>query len=199
MKTDSGRQEDGKSNPVMRKKRDGYDTEDPFQIEAAAFFDFCLPKPDAWWCHVPNGGKRAMTTARRLKAMGTKAGAPDNLIIYQGRAYWIELKARYGSLQDSQKSTIPVIESAGSPVAIARTLEDIADALSSWGIPLRATMEAFLSRHKPKAIPQRMSASDYRAVMGLDAGSKPKKAVIAWQRPTTATRRRLLARVKSPA
>jgi hypothetical protein len=202
-KTSVGGAKAAPSIPVStRHKRAGYDLEDGFQIEAAAFFDLCLPV-DAWWCHVPNGGKRAMTTARRLKAMGTKAGAPDNLIIYQGRAYWIELKARYGNLAESQLVAIPLIESAGSPVAIARTLDDIAAALSSWGIPLRVSLDAFRTRHDRRKLgtptpQQRMSAAQFKAVMGL-GGDAPKKARASWHTTRTATRRGSPTRAKSPA
>jgi hypothetical protein len=202
-KTSVGGAKTAPSNPVStRHKRAGYDLEDAFQIEAAAFFDLCLPV-DAWWCHVPNGGKRAMKTARGLKAMGTKAGAPDNLIIYQCRAYWIELKARYGALAESQLIAIPLIESAGAPVAIARTLDDIAAALSGWGIPLRVSLDAFRNRrnYRTPATPtpqQRMSAAQFKAVMSL-GGDAPKKAKASWQTTRTATRRRPATRAKSPA
>lgn len=159
-----------KSNESARKKRDGHDLEDAFQIEAAKLFSALLPD-DSWWCHVPNGGKRPLKTAIRLKKMGTRAGAPDNLIVYRGKAHWIELKARYGSLQQSQIDTIPLLESAGSPVAVARTLEDIVASLEAWGIPLKASLESYRAQTTQ---PQRMSASAYRAVMGLDADATEK-------------------------
>lgn len=190
-------QVDACAKPAGRKKREGYDLEDPFQIEVAAFLDLCLPV-GSWWCHIPNGGKRPMRTAIRLKKMGTKAGAPDNLIIYGGKSYWIELKARYGALQQSQLITIPMIERAGAPVEIVRTLDEVAAALTGWGIPLRVSLEAF--RNRSKTAPNRMSASQYRVVMGLDAGQpKTKKAVASWQTPKAATRRRSPTRAKSTA
>lgn len=176
-----------KPKALPRKKRDGYDLEDPFQIEAATMLGELLPD-DCWWCHIPNGGKRPMTTAKRLKRMGTKAGAPDNLIVYRGSAYWIELKARYGSLQESQAVEFPRIERAGAPVGVARTLDDIVALLTGWGIPLRTTLEGY--RNREKTVPQRMSASQYRAVMGLDA-DQPKKKATSWQtKPRAAVRRR---------
>ena len=32
------------------------------------------------WCHVPNGGKRDLLEAKKLKAMGVKPGVPDIMI-----------------------------------------------------------------------------------------------------------------------
>jgi hypothetical protein len=160
-------------------RREGHDSEERFQVETALFFDFCLPDA-CWWCHVPNGGHRHMLVGASLKRQGTRAGTPDNLIIWQGRAYWIELKSRTGTLRASQKTTIPDIEAAGSPVAVARTLEDIAAALTAWGIPLRASLADFRARNRAtpaaaSAVPQsgshtpqtRMSVADYRAHIGL--------------------------------
>lgn len=51
------------------------------------------------FCHVPNGGKRSITEAVRLKASGVKAGVPDILIFSEVpnapylRGVAIELKA----------------------------------------------------------------------------------------------------------
>ena len=164
-------------------RREGHDSEERFQVETALFLDFVLPQ-HSWWSHFPNGGHRHMLVGASLKRQGTRAGTPDNLIIWNGRAFWIELKARYGTLKASQKTTIPAIEAAGSPVAVARTLEDVAAALTAWGIPLRASLADFRARNRakpatasPAAISAaqtgkppaqtRMSVAEYRAHMGL--------------------------------
>lgn len=156
-------------------RREGHDSEERFQVEVAMFLDFVLPQ-HSWWSHFPNGGHRHMLVGASLKRQGTRAGTPDNLIIWSGRAFWIELKARYGTLKTSQKTTIPAIESAGSPVAVARTLEDVAAALAAWGIPLRASLADFRARNRAKpatASPAAktanttMSVAEYRAHMGL--------------------------------
>jgi hypothetical protein len=179
-----------------KSRKDGYDTEEPFQVETALFLDFVLPQ-HSWWCHVPNGGHRHMLVGANLKRQGTRAGTPDNLVIWQGRAYWIELKARYGTLKASQKTTIPAIEAAGSPVAVARTLEDVGAALIAWGIPLRASLADFRARNRAKpatastatisaaqtgkhaaqtgkhAAQTRMSVAEYRAHIGLTPAKPP--------------------------
>lgn len=101
-----------------------------------------------------------MAAAVKLKKMGLRAGAPDNLIVYGGSSYFFELKSRYGSLKDSQKEVIPKIEKAGCPVAIARTLEDIEWYLTSWGIPLNVTVGQF--RICLKNPPTRMTSAEFQ-------------------------------------
>lgn len=177
-----------------KKRREGHDSEERFQRETALFFDFVLPR-DAWWSHFPNGGHRHALVGASLKRQGTQAGAPDNLIIWQGKAHWVELKSRYGTLRASQQTTIPAIEAAGSPVVVARTLEDVAAALDAWGIPLRASLTEFRSRNrvKPaaatsttsaetparKTAQERMSVAEYREKMGLTPGAEPSTTAAA--------------------
>ena len=38
-----------------------------------------------WWAHYPAGGARSRVTGGMLKAMGTKAGVPDILIVADQR------------------------------------------------------------------------------------------------------------------
>lgn len=52
-------------------------SEDHFQIQTAKLLD--LLKLD--WFHTPNGGKRNLSTAAKMKRMGVKAGIPDIIII----------------------------------------------------------------------------------------------------------------------
>lgn len=188
-------------------RREGHDSEERFQVETALFLDFVLPQ-HSWWSHFPNGGHRHMLVGASLKRQGTRAGTPDNLIIWNGRAFWIELKARYGTLKASQKTTIPAIEAAGSPVAVARTLEDVAAALTAWGIPLRASLAEFRGRNRAKSAAatsaktstiktvgtaqERMSVAEYRGKMGLTSGAKPSTTAAAtsasWQALSAAIR-----------
>lgn len=181
-----------KSRYSAREQRPGYDLEDPFQIEAAAMLDVILPD-DCVWCHIPNGGKRPRKTAGLLKKMGQKAGMPDNLILWRGRPYWVELKARKGVLKDSQKEMIPRLEAAGSPVAVARTLSDIVACLTGWGIPLKMTLEEYRNPLRKSDLPQRMSAAQYKAVMGLSQPAEPKRKT-SWQKTPAAARRRTAMR-----
>lgn len=214
----STRNSSGNTAAKSRTRRDGYDAEDTLQITVAALLDTILPPGESWWCHVPNGGNRSAHTGARLKRMGTKAGAPDCMIIYQGKAFWIELKSRYGSLQDSQRVAFPKIMAAGSPIAVARTLEEVVAALMAWGIPTTTTLDAFRIRHgltvaaaKAKKAVQasgstgtiRLSSSEYRAVMALgDDTTNPnpnQEETTSWQttKPAVSQRRFWRRRKKS--
>lgn len=87
--------------------------------------------------HVPNGGKRGKAEAGILKAMGVLAGAPDLLMFHCGRAYAFELKADDGSLSKAQKETHALLEAAGVPVSVCRTLDEVLERLKFWNIPTK--------------------------------------------------------------
>lgn len=191
------------TKPPKQQKNAGHPHEEAFQVETAAYLDAALPMPGAWWCHIPNQGmfastRQILSAGARFKRQGLKAGAPDNLIVWDGRTFFVELKSKTGRISDAQKIVIPAIESAGAPVAVARTLEEVAAALTAWGIPLTMTPDEFRNRKSIALTPTRMSVSEYKAVMGLDAAAKQKKAV-SWQKKLTAARRGLTTRVKPNA
>src|SRR5215467_2588651 len=52
--------------------------------------------PGLFFLHIPNGGLRLRSEAARLKGLGTRAGAPDLILIHEGRVYGLELKAPGG-------------------------------------------------------------------------------------------------------
>lgn len=89
------------------------------------------------WFHVPNGGGRSKAEAGILKAMGVKAGVADLILVYCGQHFELELKppGRYAS--PNQKEWQAVIEAAGGRYGIARSIEDVREALRAWGIPTR--------------------------------------------------------------
>lgn len=168
------------ANDAEVKKNAGHPHEEAFQVEVAAYLNAALPKPGAFWYHVPNQGmfastRQILSAGARFKKQGLRAGVPDNAIVWGGQAYFIELKSKTGRISDAQKIVIPAIESAGAPVAVARTLDEVAAALTAWGIPLTMTPAEFRNRATIKSPPTRMSASTYRAVMGLDAAANQKR------------------------
>lgn len=58
-----------------------------------------------YWTAIPNGEKRSAITGARLKRMGVRAGNPDLLLVWKGRAIGIELKAPGGRKPtDSQEA-----------------------------------------------------------------------------------------------
>lgn len=52
--------------------------------------------PTALIFSVPNGGARSAATAGILKATGVMAGVSDLILLYNGRAFFIEVKTEDG-------------------------------------------------------------------------------------------------------
>ena len=54
-------------------------------------------RPGAFFFHVPLGGYRTCVEGAILKAIGTVAGVPDIICIFEGHCYALELKAERAS------------------------------------------------------------------------------------------------------
>lgn len=93
----------------------------------------------AW--HTPNGGTRSKATAARLKGMGTLAGIPDILALYNDRLYALELKDGRGRRSETQVAIMARLEAAGAIVATAHGLDGALRTLEGWGL-LRAARSA---------------------------------------------------------
>lgn len=72
--------------------------------------------------HSPNGGKRHIATATRMKRMGTRAGVAD-LIFLRGDqpSACIELKRKNGTQTEAQKEFQADCESKGIPYFIIKS------------------------------------------------------------------------------
>lgn len=145
---------------MPRVKRAGYDYEDDLQIEVAAYLDRVLPD-DAFWWHTPNQSRGdssskalafgARMMAEKIKSMGMKPGVPDILILYRGKLYGTDAKARYGSLTDSQIEIMPRMEAAGAIIKPEfRTIEEMEAILVEWGIPLKFSYTELKTRTSMK-------------------------------------------------
>lgn len=80
--------------------------------------------------HIPNGGKRNIREAARLKQEGVKAGVPDiHLPIAKGMhmGLWIEMKAPGGKLTDNQKAWKRKLESWGHKVVVCYSWAEAKD------------------------------------------------------------------------
>ena len=72
---------------------------------------------------IPNGEKRAITVAKRLKAEGVVRGIPD-LFIPQWNL-WVEMKRISGGrLSPEQKGMIQYLEGVGHKVIVAKGAAD---------------------------------------------------------------------------
>jgi penicillin-binding protein-related factor A (putative recombinase) len=91
-----------------------------------------------WWA-VPNGGRRNISVARKMKAEGQKSGVPDITLIHKGQYYGIEVKkpkttTPKGRLSQNQLSRIAQISQSGGVVGVAYSVSDVQDLLQIWGI-----------------------------------------------------------------
>jgi hypothetical protein len=82
--------------------------------------------------HVPNGGWRSRVEAAILKAVGTVAGIPDIICIFEGRICGLELKAERGRLTDVQRVTHERLREAGAEVATAIGIDEALAQLEQW-------------------------------------------------------------------
>jgi len=89
-----------------------------------------------WFCidhaYIPRKGEPDIRTGR-----GIPQGIWDMLVLYQGRANWIELKSRDGAVSDPQRSMAASLLLSGCRIAIARDAGEVLTALDTWQIPRR--------------------------------------------------------------
>jgi hypothetical protein len=64
-------------------------------------------------------------------------GIFDMVVLYQGRAYWIELKSRDGVLSDPQRSMAATLLLSGCRIGVASDSDDVLRCLDEWGVPRR--------------------------------------------------------------
>jgi hypothetical protein len=95
-------------------------------------------RPGVFAFHVPNGGWRSRVESAILKAIGTVAGVPDIICIFQGRVYALELKAGRGRLTDVQRVVHERLREAGANVAVAHGIDQALAQLERWQL-LRGT------------------------------------------------------------
>jgi hypothetical protein len=89
-------------------------------------------RPGVFAFHVPNGGWRSRVEGAILKAIGTVAGVPDILCIFQSRVYALELKAGRGRLTDVQRVVHERLREAGANVAVAHGIDQALAQLTEW-------------------------------------------------------------------
>jgi hypothetical protein len=70
-------------------------------------------------------------------ARGIPAGVPDMIVLYQGRAFWIELKSRDGTVSDPQRSMAATLLLSGCRIGVARDEGEVLACLDEWGVPRR--------------------------------------------------------------
>ena len=90
-------------------------------------------KPGVLFLSIPNEAKRSAVMGGHLKAMGMLPGAADLLIVVQGRALFLELKAPNGVVSESQWAFGGAATEAGADYYIRCNLDDALNVLEAWG------------------------------------------------------------------
>lgn len=107
----------------------------------ARYLDLTLCPP-AMWFHPPNGGNLSKAQSGIMKAMGLKPGIPDIVILANGTAHFIELKAANSYPTPVQREMHQRLRLGGFHVAIARDLETVERLLVEWKIVCQARIAA---------------------------------------------------------
>jgi hypothetical protein len=80
---------------------------------------------------IPNGGHRAISTAKRLKAEGVVPGIPD--LHVPAWRLWVEMKrVKGGKLSAEQVAMIGHLESIGHKVIVGKGAEDASAQIVEW-------------------------------------------------------------------
>lgn len=93
------------------------------QSAICKWLDRALPS-GTWYSAIP-GGNRSVTTTP-----GYRSGTPDLLIVHEGRAIFLELKAARKSATKHQRDIHAELTLSGAVVATVRSLNDTYNFLS---------------------------------------------------------------------
>lgn len=107
-------------------------SEHKLQVALIDYLAFAL-KPELECRAIPNGEKRHIRVASRLKDEGVRRGTPDIFIcLPHGRIAWLEMKAKAGTLSPDQKAFRDKVLALGHHWGMARTIDEALAHLTAW-------------------------------------------------------------------
>lgn len=122
-------------------------SETEFQTAVVRWLDALDFVDEIFAFHPANGGKRDRVTAAIFQAMGVRPGVADlGFMLGSGRFAWLELKHADGKPSDAQRDFAATCKRLGHPYAVARTFEEVAAALASFGVRYREPLAARMIR-----------------------------------------------------
>lgn len=117
------------AKPKTTKKRG--DPEHQFQKTVVQYLTFALPT-DILWTATLSGAHLGNKQREKATEAGLRPGLPDMIFVLpSGAVKMLELKSPRGSLSSGQKDYRDYL---GDAFAVAKTLEQVRDALLSWGV-----------------------------------------------------------------
>lgn len=118
---------------LLPKRRRRNHPEDEIQCTVADHLRSRAHVGVVWW-HTPNGGKRNIREAARLKRMGVRAGVSDIIAHHNGECFALELKAPGGRPTESQLEFQSEFREAGGHAVVAEGLDEALCILQAWGL-----------------------------------------------------------------
>jgi len=92
-----------------------------------------LAQPRILFFAVPNGGARSASEGGRFKAMGVLAGVADLVLVsHDGRALFLELKAKGGRQSPAQADFEHACAVSCAPYAVASNLDEALAIVRGW-------------------------------------------------------------------
>lgn len=114
------------------------------QIHRSILQYFRRTLPHGWLVmHVPNGGFRIKSEAKRLKGLGVMAGWPDIQILgakgslLEPWCGFVEVKTATGRVSDEQSDVHDKLRDCGFAVGVCRSIEDARDFAFANDLPTR--------------------------------------------------------------
>lgn len=133
-----------------------FKSEDHFQSTVVQWLDLLeFRKGEIFAFHPANGGKRSLITAAILQRMGVRPGVGDLCFLQRAdpqstpprsAVSFLELKMPDGKPSKDQKAFAAICRRLGIPYLIARTFDEVAAALASFGVRYQEPMAARLIR-----------------------------------------------------
>lgn len=110
-----------------------------FQQEVVWYLQTFL-QDRAFFFSVPNEGRRSLVNGAQLKRMGLRSGVADIVVVWDGKVFFIELKAGKNKQTDAQIAFHHDCIVANTPYAVCRTLEEVVAYLRANGVPLGGSL-----------------------------------------------------------
>ena len=98
---------------------------------AGRLFFFSVPNERSL-DHMPKPKKYARLN--KLKRMGMVPGVSDLVVVWRGRAYFLEVKTRRGVMSDAQRHFAITAERCGSRCAVVHDADEVLACLRAWRI-----------------------------------------------------------------
>lgn len=111
--------------------------EDNLQMACVRWFGLQFPGVAKLLHHSPNGGRRNAREAARFKAMGTRAGFPDLILLLPSadgrfRFLAVELKTKSGRQSEHQKDYDRLITEHGGKYVVVRSVEEFIEVVNDY-------------------------------------------------------------------